>query len=195
MSKASADEPDLSHCMRCHECFNPDEDADDKCVIEHDFDSFEGSRNGGSYYEGVLTCCGASHHFHRYYSEESTHPEYCFKGNHTADPSEAQYNMKTIKPCGVQTCGKELHDMAMTALKNQQDEANHREQQEKREREEYWKKRIEEAPPDLARREARRARAERLGLDPDAESLNSENDSGGCEEFDCASDSSLECPF
>ncbi len=177
----------MMHCFRCHKSYNAKDKA--KCIIEHDFDSFEGSRNGTSWYTGYLDCCGASYKFHRHGSDEKVNPKYCFVGNHTNDPEDVKYNEFTMKPCD-ESCGGNLKAVTEETY----DDQKKRKKRERKEARDAKKARIEKLKSEGKRREARLARAEMLGIS-DTEDLNSDVDPDGCEEFDCASDSSIVPPW
>ena len=107
--KKGVDSKEELHCVRCHNVFIPGNN--NACIIEHDTETFEGSRNGTSWYTGKLGCCGAAYKFHRHDSREKADPKYCFQGSHTTDPDEVKYNKSSILICSVDRCGKELHDI------------------------------------------------------------------------------------
>ena len=194
---------DELHCVRCHETFHPNDNGTGKkgtqqqqCIIEHDFDSFDGSRNGGSWYVGRLMCCGADYRFHRYYSDDKASPKYCFVGTHTTDPDEVTYNTTTIKICSKEDCGEELYNSTKEAYDQQREAKTRKRQAKAKDREAAKKVKQEEIAKLQAQgksREARKLRAQVLGLDDD--DLNSDEDPDGCAEFDYASDSSLVPPW
>jgi hypothetical protein len=192
------------HCVRCHEDFVLG--SADKCKIDHDPDTFEGGRYGSEYYQGNMQCCGAERVFHRHgYGKDYVKPKYCFKGGHTTDPTDVEYNKHTIMPCTDASCGK------MNAIRTQEQAMKQKEAAiaAERVRKEARKKGFEEREQALAsqgdlsnkekRREARYLRAERLGradlLEDTEQMLNTSDDEEGCEEFDNASSGSIECPF
>mmetsp|Transcript_39728 Transcript_39728/g.95966 ORF Transcript_39728/g.95966 Transcript_39728/m.95966 type:complete len:194 (-) Transcript_39728:42-623(-) len=186
----------MTHCVRCHKTFTPG-DGNDLCIIEHDFDSFEGGRYG-EFYEGTLQCCGADHRFHRHYSDDKTVPEYCFNGAHTTDPTEVDYLKSTITICNAKGCGKEHYERTKKSYEDQKErKATQKEQQKAEKKAEKAKQKadIKKLMSEGNRREARKLRADMLGMDIDSDELNSDMDSYGCEEFDCASDSSLVPPW
>lgn len=168
------------------------------CQIEHDEDSFEGSRNGGQWYHGTLMCCGAEHKFHRYYSDSKTETENCFSGPHTTNLKQVGYNRYSIKPCTKEDCGEENFQKAVQAYKEQerqrQEEERARTERRGVEREQQ-QSRIDELLAAGKQREARHLRAEMLGIECAEGELDSDVDSDGCAEFDYASDSSLVPPW
>mmetsp|Transcript_16848 Transcript_16848/g.33617 ORF Transcript_16848/g.33617 Transcript_16848/m.33617 type:complete len:215 (-) Transcript_16848:216-860(-) len=185
------------HCVRCHDVFDAN-DKRSKCIVEHDTETFEGSRNGTEWYTGTLGCCGASYRFHRHYSEERADPKYCFEGDHTTEPSDVRYNNCTVKICTKEGCGPDLHDATKKEYGNQQEAKKRARTAKKASREKEkasMRARIEELKKEGRKREARRLRAAMLGMDPDDPELNSDVDPDGCEEFDYASDSSLVPPW
>lgn len=196
--KAEGKTKEEQHCVRCHEPFVPG-DKKDKCIIEHDTDLFSGSRNGTSWYTGKLGCCGADYRFHRHYSDgEKADPKYCFEGRHTTNPNEVEYNNTTVKHCTEDECGEELHKMTKKLHEKQMEgKKRAREAKKAAKKEEKASKRscIEKLYSEGNRRDARRLRAEMLGMDPDDEFLNSDIDPDGCEEFDFLSDSSIVPPW
>jgi hypothetical protein len=120
------------HCVRCHESYTTETLS--TCLVEHDTEGFEGSRNGTDYYCGSLACCGASHKFHRHGSFEESNPAHCFEGNHTEDASIVKYTKgfgASIKICSAKRCGEEraakgataLADLEARAQKKQEEEA------------------------------------------------------------------------
>lgn len=188
---------DEQHCVRCHETFNLG-DKKNKCIVEHDTELFEGSRNGTVWYTGTLGCCGASYKFHRHYSDEKADPKYCFEGTHTTNAEEVEYNDTTVKHCTKDDCGKEFHAMTKKVYDEQMERKKRARETQKAERKkEKASKRscIETLQAEGKQREARRLRAEMLGMDPDDDELDSDIDPDGCEEFDCASDSSIVPPW
>jgi hypothetical protein len=198
---ASKEDNLLLHCVRCHETFNDADNSDKACTIEHDTELFVGSRNGmSSWYTGYLTCCGADYKFHRYYSKDKADPAYCFQGKHTTDPNDVDYTIaedpkdSTIIPCGESCkCSESIKASVKATAKEQLKERKRQiakakaEQLEERKRK---KARIEELKAEGKTREARHLRADMLGYD-DFDGLNSDESSNSCDEFDCASDSSL----
>ena len=201
-SSAAAASPSMAHCMRCHETFSPnDNDSSDRaCVVEHDHDTFEGSRNGTPYYTGTLGCCGAYHRFHRFYDhgDDATEPKYCYEGPHTSNPDEVEYNGKTIKICNAGDCAEDLCAASKNARDKQAEaktKANAAKRKAREEEKTAKRARINKLKNEGKTREARRLRAEMLGMDPEDSELNSDNDPDGCEEFDYASDSSLVPPW
>ena len=149
-------------------------------------------------YPGTLGCCGASYKFDRYYSEEDTYPKYCFEGDHTTHPSDVRYNICTIKICTEEDCGTDLHNATKKEYENQQEakERARKARNASREKQKASKRaRIGELQKEGKKSEARRIRAEMLGMDPNDPELNSDVDPEGCEEFDYASDSSLVPPW
>ena len=109
-----------------------------------------------------------------------------------------KYNKSSILICSVDKCGKELHDIAKETYKRQEDAKKRSREEKKRKRSEdktSQKARIKELTSEGKTREARQLRASMLGLDSNDDTLDSDVDSDGCEEFDCASDSSLVPPW
>lgn len=198
----------MMHCMRCHESFvvngkggdtTTSSSKEECCVVEHDYDLFDGSRNGTQWYQGTLGCCGAYQRFHRHgLGEDVVDPKECYRGPHEADPNRVVYNKSTIKICSKELCGEALHTAAKEAFDKQREEAKREKEIAKRQREEErerMKAQIDDLKGQGKRREARKLRARMLGLDSSDEELDSDVDSEGCEEFDSASDSSLVPPW
>ena len=187
---------ELLHCMRCHEDYDPSNKKANKCVVEHDFDAFEGGREG-KWYVGTLECCGCDYKFHHYYEQSKATPKYCFKGQHTNDATEVLYNGLSICICETEECGKECHEVSNQAYQQQLAEKKVRKEARKaaakQAREEEEKRIAAIEDPKARRREARKARAERLGLELDESELHSDSDS--CHTLDYASDSSLVPPW
>ena len=192
------------HCVRCHTSFHASSNTSKSCAIEHDYDAFEGSRNGGSWYQGKLLCCGTSYKFHRHNSDSKLGQKYCFVGEHTTNPADVDYTLayssqySTIKICN-DTCGcsDEMKAATKEESEKQLNDKKRKHQEELNERQNA-RQRIQDREEELKAggntREARRLRAERLGLG-DCMGLNSDEDSDDCQEFDCASDSSLVPPW
>jgi len=194
--KKGVDSKEELHCVRCHNVFIPGNN--NACIIEHDTETFEGSRNGTSWYTGKLGCCGAAYEFHRHDSREKADPKYCFQGSHTTDPDEVKYNKSSILICSVDRCGKELHDITKETYNRQKDAKKRAREEKKKKRSEdetSKKARIKELTSEGKTREARQLRASMLGLDSNDDALDSDVDPDGCEEFDYASDSSLVPPW
>ena len=175
------------HCVRCPANFT----VPSGCRIHHDEESFQGSRNGGSWYKGILGCCGAKHKFHRHYDESCSNPKYCFDGNHTTNPQDVNYSLSTISPCDKNKCGRENHLKVKAERKEQRARKKARNLLQKEEK----KQRMQELLASGQRREARNLRADMLGYEYETDELNSEQDPDSCIEFDCASDSSLVPPW
>ena len=185
------------HCVRCHVSFKESENSGTACRIEHDYENFEGRRDG-NWYEGTLACCGAFYRFQRHCEDEFADPASCFLGLHTVDPSQVQYSHNTIQICDPKRCGRKLHEQTKLAQQEQEKlsksvTAGKRaaEQEDKQSK----RARIDSLKKEGKRREARLLRAELLGLDCPSEELDSDVDPDGCHEFDYASDSSLVPPF
>lgn len=187
---------ELLHCMRCHEDYDPSNNTKNKCVVEHDFDAFEGGREG-SWYIGTLKCCGCEYKFHRHNSDAKAFPKECFKGEHTSNPTQVLYNGLSICICTSESCGADRHQISNQAYQQQIAEKKARKEARKeaakQARQEEEKRIAAIEDPTQRRREARKARAERLGLEMDESDLNS--DESSCDSFDCASDSSLVPPW
>mmetsp|Transcript_21008 Transcript_21008/g.44983 ORF Transcript_21008/g.44983 Transcript_21008/m.44983 type:complete len:202 (+) Transcript_21008:54-659(+) len=195
-AKASSSTKEERHCVRCHASFVLGDNS--ACIVEHDTDLFEGSRNGTAWYTGTLGCCGADYRFHRHSSDDKAEPAHCFEGTHTTHPDEVEYNKTTIKHCDKDGCGEDLHKISKAAYDGQmKSKKRAREAQKaKRDAEKTSKRaRIDELRSQGKRREARLLRAELLGMEVDEEDMNSDIDPDGCEEFDYASDSSLVPPW
>ena len=191
------------HCVRCHSSFRVSANTKKSCIIEHDYDAFEGSRNG-SWYQGELLCCGTSYRFHRHNSDSKVGQKYCFIGEHTTNPADVDYNLaysprySTMKICN-DSCGSSNDTKAATKEESerQQNDKKRKQQEELNERRnarQRMQEREEELKSQGNTREARRLRAERLGM-YDCTDLNSDEDSDDCAEFDYASDSSLVPPW
>jgi hypothetical protein len=192
-------------CMRCHDRFIEADNHGEACLIDHSYDSFEGSRNGTSWYSGVLQCCGADYEFHRFYAHRRLEVKQCFVGRHTSEPDQVKYNGRTIRPIGrarcVEVTGSEGEGTRLTsAAQAAFDSQKQRKKEEKVTESDlykqrwiaYWKTRIDEAPKEFQRRERRKERAHRLGMDCDSDELDSDLDEWRCQEIDCARSESLE---
>lgn len=206
------------HCVRCHEDYDPtsttnddddDDDESNQCIIEHDDDTFEGYLcDDGRWVKGRVRCCGASYMYHRFHycTEVRANRTYCFRGRHTTDPNQVQYNGKSICICHPNNCGFHTYEQTRKvaaqqkkALKRQQkqqqlQQRQQKQQQQQQHADEKW---ILSLPPSQRRRMERRARATRLGLlqslDDNVDEYNSDVNPENCTEFDAADDSSVEC--
>lgn len=184
---SSSKKKELVHCFRCHEDFDPSKPT--KCRIEHDFDTFEGSRKESSWYTCKLGCCGADYTFHN--GKAKAIPKDCFRGEHTIYPNDVTYNGSRVVICTIEKCGKERHDASKAIYKLQIETKKLDREHRKKRRLECKEACIKEIEKEDNHREARRLRADMLGLDTLSDSIDSDIDPDLCAEFDNASDSSI----
>jgi hypothetical protein len=168
---------ELVHCFRCHEDFNPSKSS--KCIIEHDFDTFEGIRKESSRYTGTLN------------GKEKEIRIHLFRGEHEIYPNDVAYNRSSVVICTVEKCGKERHDASKAIYKLQIETKKLEREYRKKKPLECKEVCIKEIEKEDNQREAHRLRANMLGLDPLSDSLDSVIDQDLCSEFDDASDSSI----
>eukprot|EP00656_Telonema_subtile_P047884 TRINITY_DN5570_c0_g1_i2.p1 TRINITY_DN5570_c0_g1~~TRINITY_DN5570_c0_g1_i2.p1 ORF type:complete len:756 (-),score=129.83 TRINITY_DN5570_c0_g1_i2:225-2492(-) len=141
-----------THCVRCHEWYDPAYPAG--CRVPHaqrkDFmnknrqawslplydepieleweDQFhyqEYADERGSVW--MLACCGETYHSHGYNADVL--PDdlgYCFDGEHTDDPSAVDYNGINIRHCCLDYAKDILDEYAATAVKEHADQVAHR---------------------------------------------------------------------
>lgn len=182
-------QPQLLHCFRCHQDYDPNDETDE-CLIEHDQDSFNGCRNGTDYYSGTLACCGAYQRFHRFYADDEgdVNPSpFCFKGKHANIPSQVKYNPYNIQPCNARDCGAENQKIAKNEWeKQQQAEKEKRKAQEENEKRK-WKE-ARECYVNGQRRTARLIRCEIMGFEVPASNpeMSSDVDEREMKEFDAS---------
>ena len=185
------------HCMRCHQTYKQSENLNNACVIEHDAESFEGSRNGTNYYTGYLQCCGAFHKFHRHTSEDETETEFCYSGPHTSAADEVKYNNWTVTTCTRERCGESLKQIAEASkTKAKELKKSKKENWKQKQRDEWAKKRQtlidNNASESALRRLAREEKALRCYIEPTNDTVISSDD-GFCSYEDILdmSDSSI----
>ena len=116
-------------------------------------------------------CCGAFSKFHRHYGDNKTSPKFCYKGRHTTDPEEVEYNDFTIAPCSLKSCGEAL-SVASKAAQQLQRNKRAREEAEARQarHDEGWDSNSSfVAPwekPKRKRMTKKKAKAKKVGANP-----------------------------